>query len=66
MIYVILCHYSSIQTLDWKILDFIYIKTDICTVGRKKKKKHPYLFQYQLSYRDEISTNHHRLLSTLV
>ena len=32
-----------------------------CTVGQKKekKKKHFYLFQYKLSYRNETSANHH-------
>ena len=40
-----------------------------CTVGQKKKrkkKKHPYLFQYKLSYRNETGSNHHGLLSTSV
>ena len=32
----------------------------------KKKTKHPYLFQYKLSYRKETGTNHHGLLSTSV
>ena len=34
--------------------------------SRKKKKKHPYLFQYKLSYRNETHTNHHGLMSTSV
>ena len=33
---------------------------------KKKGKKHPYLFQYKLSYKNETSTNHHGLLSTSV
>ena len=37
-----------------------------CTVGQKKKKKHPYLFQYKLSYRNETGTNHHGFLSISV
>ena len=36
-----------------------------CTVGQKKTK-HPYLFQYKLSYRNETGTNHHGLVSTSV
>ena len=37
------------------------------TVGqRKKKKKHRYLFQYKLSYRNKTGTNLHGLLSTLI
>ena len=32
----------------------------LCTAGQKKKKtKHPYLFQYKLSYRNETGTSHH-------
>ena len=26
---------------------------------KKKKTKHPYLFQYKLSYRNETGANHH-------
>ena len=37
-----------------------------CTVSQKKKKKHPYLFQYKLSYRNGTGTNHHGLLLTSV
>ena len=40
-----------------------------CTVVQKKKKKktkHPYLFQCKLSHRNETGTNHHGLLSTLI
>ena len=38
-----------------------------CTVGQKKKKtKHPYLFQCNLPYTKETGTNHHGLLSTLI
>ena len=37
----------------------------ICTACQKKSK-HPYLFQYKLSYRNETGINHHRLLSTSV
>ena len=33
---------------------------------KKEKKKHPYLFQYKLSYRNETGTNHHGLVSTSV
>ena len=29
------------------------------TIGQKKKKNHPYLFLYELSYRNETGTNHH-------
>ena len=32
---------------------------NLCTVSQRKKKKHPYLFQYKLSYRNETGTNHH-------
>ena len=32
----------------------------------QRKSKHPYLFQYKLSYRNETDTNHHVLLSTLI
>ena len=32
----------------------------------KKKTKHPLLFQYKLSYRNETRTNHHGLVSTSV
>ena len=35
-----------------------------CMVG--KKKKHSYLFEYKLSYRNETKTNQHRSLSTSV
>ena len=28
----------------------------------QKKREHPYLFQYKLSYRNETGTNHHGLL----
>ena len=35
-------------------------------VKKKRKKEHPYLFQYKLSYRNETGTNHHGLLSTSV
>ena len=38
----------------------------ICTEGQKKKKKHPYLFQYKLSKTNETDTNRHRLLPTSV
>ena len=48
-----------------------------CTVSQKKKKKerknekrknkkHPYLFQYKLLYRNENGINHHGLMSTSV
>ena len=40
-----------------------------CTVGQKRKrerKKHLFLFQYKLSYRNETGINHHGLLSTSV
>ena len=40
-----------------------------CTVGQKKRKKnpkHPFLFQYKLSYRNETGTNHHGLVSASV
>ena len=36
-----------------------------CTAGRKKTKL-PYLFQCELSYKNETTTNHHRLFSTSV
>ena len=38
------------------------------TEGQKKKekKKHPYSFQYKLSYRNEIGTIYHGLVSTSV
>ena len=45
---------------------------DTRTVGPKRKKKqktktkHPYLFQYKLSDRNETVTNHHGLLSTSI
>ena len=32
----------------------------------KRKTKHPYLFQYKLSYRNEVVTNHHGLLPTSI
>ena len=32
----------------------------------KKIKKHPYLFQYKISYRNEIRTKHYGLLSTSI
>ena len=34
--------------------------------SKKKKTKHPYLFQYKLLYRNETGANHHGLLSTSV
>ena len=34
--------------------------------SRSKNTKQPYLFQYKLSYRNEIGINHHELLSTSV
>ena len=43
----------------------ISIHIFLCTVGQKKLST-PYLFQFKLSYRNEILTNHHELLSTSV
>ena len=31
-----------------------------------RSKKHPYLFQYKLSYSNETGANHHGLLSTSI
>ena len=31
------------------------------SIKKKKKKEHPYLFQYKLSKRNETGTNHHGL-----
>ena len=32
----------------------------------RKKRKHPFLFQYKLSYKNEIGTNHHGLFSSSI
>ena len=56
--------HSSLMEFSF-IKGFSYIN-DICTLGQKKKTKHPYLFQYKLSYRNETGTNHHGLISTSV
>ena len=61
--------------------DLLYVTSsyDInvnCTVGKKtnkqttttttKKTKHPYLFQYKLSYRNKTGINHHGSVSISV
>ena len=52
---------ENISTQE-RLLFLLYIK---CTVGQKQAK-HPYLFNYKLSYRNETGTNHHGLLSTSI
>ena len=50
---------TRVHTLQYKIID-IYVYIHTCTVGQKRTK-HPYLFQYKVSYRNETGTNHHGL-----
>ena len=46
---------------------FNYFKTEAKSIKKKKNNpKHPYLFQYKLSYRSETGTNYNELLSPLV
>ena len=51
--------------LDSRKIPPLHFTPSNCTISKKKKKKtkHPYLFQYKLSYRNEIGTYHHGLLS---
>ena len=62
-----LIEFQSYYTFDIKgfnkrctsVPDRLYSKS-------KEKMKHPYLFQYKLSYKNETGTNHHGLVSTSV
>ena len=50
--------YLSIHTNLHTYIRYMY--------SRSKKTKHPYLFQYKLSYRNETGNNHYGLVSTPV
>ena len=43
----------------------LFNQSRACTVGQNKTK-HPNLFHYKLSYKNETGTDHHGLLSTSV
>ena len=69
-----ICSFKKNCTPDWEQVQlFLRMITHekVCfsylqSVKKKKKRNVSYLFQYKLSYKNEIGSNHHGLLFTSV